>query len=342
MAVNMRITTTMVMRNYNNNLSSTLGGLESSRRQVETFRRFSSSYEDPASSARAAILERRYARNADYLQTVDNVQRWQDTQEDIATQLNNIAKEIDNKYSVEAMNGTNSDLDSRKAYANTLRGLQEEMVQVLNTRYGETFAVAGADGKNQPFELRTNADGTTALYYRGVDVSSTDADDIQTLNELAGETMYVDLGLGLGAGTGEVSSATAFNTSVPGINLVGYGTDANGNPKNLVVLVGQMADELEKDTFDSTKYGELWETFSQGSSDLRNELAEFGTKTQMLTETKNRLENEKLAITEQYDDAVNIDPAEAIMNYSWAMYAYNTALKVGTSIITPSLLDFLN
>ncbi len=339
MAVNMRITTNMVMRNYNNNLSSTLGGLESSRRQVETFRRFSSSYEDPASSARAAILERRYARNADYLQTVDNVQRWQDTQEDIATQLNNIAKEIDNKYSVEAMNGTNSDLDSRKAYANTLRGLQEEMVQVLNTRYGETFAVAGADGKNQPFELTTDANGETILTYRGIDVTKGDMD---VLNELADETMYVDLGLGLGADGGTVTSATAFNTSVPGINLVGYGTDDNGNPKNLVVLVGQMADELEKDTFDSTKYGELWETFSQGSSDLRNELAEFGTKTQMLTETKNRLENEKLAITEQYDDAVNIDPAEAIMNYSWAMYAYNTALKVGTSIITPSLLDFLN
>ena len=157
MAVNMRITTNMVMRNYNNNLSATLGGLESSRKQVETNRRFSSSYEDPASSAKAAILERRYARNADYLNNVENVQKWQDTQEDIATQLSNIAKEIDKRYSVEALNDTNADLDTRKVYAQTLRGLQEQMVQTLNTRYGETFAVAGAGGKEQTFEL--TADG---------------------------------------------------------------------------------------------------------------------------------------------------------------------------------------
>ncbi|WP_243235585.1 hypothetical protein [Zhenpiania hominis] len=338
MAVNMRITTNMVMRNYNNNLSATLGGLESSRKQVETNRRFSSSYEDPASSAKAAILERRYARNADYLNNVENVQKWQDTQEDIATQLSNIAKEIDKRYSVEALNDTNADLDTRKVYAQTLRGLQEQMVQTLNTRYGETFAVAGAGGKEQPFEL--TADGV--LTYRGVDVNSDDPNDQKILEELSQEATYIDLGLGLGEDGAEVSSSTAFNSALPGINLVGYGKDEQGVSKNLVVLVGQMADALEEETFDRDAYEAMWENFSEGSSQLRDEIATLGTKTQMLTQMKTRLESEKLAITEQYDNAVNIDPAEAIMNYSWSMYAYNTALKVGTSIITPSLLDFLN
>ncbi|MBC6678343.1 hypothetical protein H9L42_00665 [Mogibacterium sp. BX12] len=334
----MRITTNMVMRNYNNNLSATLGGLESSRKQVETNRRFSSSYEDPASSAKAAILERRYARNADYLNNVENVQKWQDTQEDIATQLSNIAKEIDKRYSVEALNDTNADLDTRKVYAQTLRGLQEQMVQTLNTRYGETFAVAGAGGKEQPFEL--TADGV--LTYRGVDVNSDDPNDQKILEELSQEATYIDLGLGLGEDGAEVSSSTAFNSALPGINLVGYGKDEQGVSKNLVVLVGQMADALEEETFDRDAYEAMWENFSEGSSQLRDEIATLGTKTQMLTQMKTRLESEKLAITEQYDNAVNIDPAEAIMNYSWSMYAYNTALKVGTSIITPSLLDFLN
>lgn len=338
MAVNMRITTNMVMRNYNNNLSATLGGLESSRKQVETNRRFSSSYEDPASSAKAAILERRYARNADYLNNVENVQKWQDTQEDIATQLSNIAQEIDKRYSVEALNDTNADLDTRKVYAQTLRGLQEQMVQTLNTRYGETFAVAGAGGKEQPFEL--TADGV--LTYRGVDVNSDDPNDQKILEELSQEATYIDLGLGLGEDGAEISSSTAFNSALPGINLVGYGKDEQGVSKNLVVLAGQMADALEEETFDRDAYEAMWENFSEGSSQLRDEIATLGTKTQMLTQMKTRLESEKLAITEQYDNAVNIDPAEAIMNYSWSMYAYNTALKVGTSIITPSLLDFLN
>ena len=74
-----RITTNMVMRNYQNNLTSTLGGLESSRKQVETGRRFAQSYEDPTSSARAAILERRYSRTEEYLENVANIQKWQDS-----------------------------------------------------------------------------------------------------------------------------------------------------------------------------------------------------------------------------------------------------------------------
>jgi len=37
----MRITTNMIRRNYQNNLNSTLSGLEQARRQAETGRRFS-------------------------------------------------------------------------------------------------------------------------------------------------------------------------------------------------------------------------------------------------------------------------------------------------------------
>ena len=33
--------------------------------------------------------------------------------------------------------------------------------------------------------------------------------------------------------------------------------------------------------------------------------------------------------------------AEAITEFSWAQYAYNAALKIGTSILTPSFIDFM-
>ena len=57
--MSMRITTNMVMRNYNKNLSRTVGGLESARKQVQSGRRFSQSYEDPTAAAKGAVLDRR-------------------------------------------------------------------------------------------------------------------------------------------------------------------------------------------------------------------------------------------------------------------------------------------
>lgn len=330
-----RITTNMIMRNYQNNLTSTLGGLESTRKQVETGRRFSQSYEDPAASAKAAILERRYARNADYISNVTNVQKWQDIQEDAATSLSSVATEIAKNYSIAAVNGATGET-GRDAYATALRSMQEAMVVTLNAKYGDTYVLAGTNGTEAPFKLTDDG----KLLYKGVDVTDGDPDK---LAEMAAEHSYIDLGFGLSidSTTGEIDASSAFEAALPGINLVGYGKDANGNSKNMVVLVGQMAEILEKEPFDDAQYRELWDAFTEGSDDLRDHLAEIGTKTKLLQSTQTRLESETLAITEQFDQTVNIDPAEAIMNYSWANYAYNSALKVGTGIITPSLLDFM-
>ena len=37
----------------------------------------------------------------------------------------------------------------------------------MNASYGDKFAFGGAAGDKPPFELRTEADGSKKLYYRG-------------------------------------------------------------------------------------------------------------------------------------------------------------------------------
>ena len=54
-----------------------------------------------------------------------------------------------------------------------------------------------------------------------------------------------------------------------------------------------------------------------------------------------RLEDNKLGLSTQLDNVVNIDMADAITQFSWAQYAYNAALKVGTNILSPSFIDFM-
>lgn len=331
----MRITTNMIRRNYQNNLNSTMSGLEQARRQVETGRRFAHSYEDPSAAARGSVLETRYARNADYTNTVKAVQKWQDTQEDAVTQLSSMAKEIDENYSTAAMSDTSGNT-GRSAYAQNLRALQQSMVITLNVKYGNTYAMAGNDGANAPFEL--SQDGK--VLYRGLDVN--DPANEAVMKELSQESSYVDLGYGFTFSGGEVVPSSAFDAAFPGINAVGYGQTADGTSKNVIVLAGQMADLLEKDDFDAEAYEELWTQFKKGSEDMRNKLTGLGTKTQLLESTLNRLENEKLNITEQYKSDVNIDEAEAITNFSWAQYVYNVALKIGTSIFSQSLVDFMS
>lgn len=332
----MRITTGMVMRNYQNNLNSSMTALESRRKQVESGRKFAKSYEDPTAAASGAILEQKYSRVNDFLNNVSNTQKWQDTQEDVVNQLSEMVKTVSGQYGAEALNDPTG-AGGREAIAASIRELQKSMVYALNTKYGEAYTMAGSDGSNPPFVL--SEDGKK-LTYRGLDVN--DPANQAAFDKMAKETAYIDLGFGLTFdGTDTIVPSSAFDSALPGISVVGYGKEADGTSKNIIVLMGQMADEAEKPTFNKDEYSKLWTKFKEESKSVQNAYTKLGTKTQLLDSTKNRLEAQKLAITEQYDAAININPAEAITNYSWATYAYNTALKVGTSILSPSLLDFM-
>lgn len=337
----MRITTNAILRNYKSNLSNSLTNLDLARTKVMTGRNFNSTAEDPASALRAATLERKYMRNQDYLSTVQDAQSFQDAQEDAAMQISDIAKNLAKKYGLEALNGTNGSIETRRTYADAWLGAQESMLRSLNATYEDKYVFSGNDGTNPPFTLETAADGTQTLKYRGVDVN--DPANQAILEELSKETNYVDLGFGLSLdGNGAVDPASAFNTSLPGIKMVGYGQDADGNPKNMILLAGEISKVLREDDFDRDQYKKLLDSFEGRRNDVLEQVTILGTQTEFLTTTKTRLENSEISLAKQLDSVVNVDMAGAIMDFSWAQYAYNAALKVGTQILSPSFIDFMS
>lgn len=341
----MRITTNAILRNYKSNLGTSLKNLDTTRTRVMTQRKFNSTAEDPSNALRAAILERKYAKNEDYLNIVKDVQSFQDAQEDAAMQIETIAKELSKRYGLEALNGTNGSLETRQTYADAWRGAQESLVLSLNASYEGRYVFAGNDGQNAPFKLET-VNGKQVLTYRGIDVNSTNPNDQATLEKLAKETSYVDLGFGLNVDASNrdinIESSSAFNTSLPGIKLVGYGQDDKGITNNMILLCGEIADVLADPNFDRDKYTELLGKFDEDRNNVLQTVTILGTQTEFLTTTKDRLETSSISLATQIDNVVNVDMAEAIMDFSWAQYAYNAALKVGNNILTPSFIDFMN
>lgn len=353
----MRITTNQILRNYKSNLATSLTNLDSARVKVMTGRKFTATAEDPASALRASVLERKYARNEDYLSLVKDVQSFQDSQEDAAMQINTIAKQLSKQYGLEALNGTNGSLDIRETYADAWRGSQESILLSLNATYEGKYVFAGSDGQKTPFKLGKDVNGNQALFYRNVDVTTgflynddgSLKDDDSTASEkrlknLSEDSVFVDLGFGLNINTDStIDSSSAFNTSLPGIKMVGYGKfdDGSDDPKNMILLMGKIADELEKPDFDYERYRDLLDKFDEGRDDVLEVVTTLGTQTEFLTTTRDRLETNEISLSTQIDNVVNVDMAEAIMNFSWAQYAYNASLKVGNNILTPSFIDFM-
>ncbi|MEG0190261.1 MAG: hypothetical protein RR681_03645, partial [Lachnospiraceae bacterium] len=264
-----------------------------------------------------------------------DVQSRQDSQEASVMQISDMAKTISGQYSLEALNGSNGP-DERSVYATSIREFQKSMVLSLNATYEDEFIFAGTGGQEVPFEL--SADGKT-LTYRGIDVNDSAAIEKAGYNN---EKLFVDLGFGLSTDAGNVViPSSAFNTALPGIDVVGYGKDADGSSKNLIVLAGEMANVLTTEPFDSTKIATMSKKFSAGVDSLMNTAAVLGTKTQFLDTTLTRLEDSKLALNKQIKGVERVDLTEAITNYSWSQYSYDAALRVGNSILSPSFIDFM-
>lgn len=333
----MRISTGSIMQRYNRNLSKAIGNLDSSRMKVLTNRNFNSIAEDPAAAAQSFKLRREYNQTADHVKNIENTISLFDNIASGALDVSTMLTQDVNEDVLRAVNGATGS-DARKAYAQSLRGVQESIVLSLNAKYGDRFLYGGASTKKAPFEFDVESN---TLTFRGLDVNKPENAD--KLKEMMGETLYVDLGFGLEEdGTSTLLGNTAFNVAVSGLSILGYGKNADGNSQNVVVLLGEMADELEKEPFDETKFGKMMDQFTESKNVASNYVAELGTRSQFLEDTKKILTDSQDTINEQILDVEEVDMAAAISDYVWQQYAYNAALKVGTSILSPSFIDFMS
>ncbi len=339
----MRITTRSIMQGYNRNLNLALNRWNAAQNKVLTQRNFNTVAENPADANRSYNLRSQYRENAMQLEMTQQVQSLMDETVSVAMQVSGIMKNANHDI-VRAANGTNS-LSERQTYAETLRGYRDSILLSVNTQVGGRYIYGGESTKAVPFVATTDANGNFVLNYRDEDVTNGNMD---TLKNLSDESLYIDMGFGLelnptdDATNGNIVSTSAFNSATPGINLLGYGKTDDGLSNNVVVLLEQMAQELDKEDFDSAEFGKMMDHFQKNVlQHVTTYESELGTKQQFLDGTVTRLEQYNDTINKRIVDIEQVDMPEAISTYTWMGYAYNAALKVGTDIVSNSLIDFM-
>lgn len=174
--------------------------------------------------------------------------------------------------------------------------------------------------------------------------------DAEKLNYLANEEKcFVDIGLGFQEDkNGKLIESSGFDAALQGINFLGCGLDEDGDPKNLYSLVQQMK-ELSDSVPEGGSWDGVWDEFDRLVGKFETACSNFTTQFANLAAGTTKLENNeelltanKDNLTEQYSDIEDVDDVEAISAFLWAQYAYNSALKVGNSVLSQSLMDYLN
>lgn len=344
-----RTTTSGVLKSYRYNLNRSSLNYNKAMNTVLTGRNFNTYADDPATAARCFQLRRAYQRvDSQYTVGQSVYSKYQvawDTLNSVLDDVNATEGSSALATILKGENGTNG--AACQTLGAQLSSLAESITRSMNVKYGDNYVFSGADGLNPPFELDVESN---TLTYRGIDVSSTDADDQSILSYYANdEKKYIDLGLGMEEDeNGSLVDTSAFNTAMQGITFLGYGTDEDGDPKNLVCIINRMGQILqncddsgnfadgEREEFDR-----LFTKFETASSVLTNKHVELDARAAFLNSNQEQLQDTAYTLQEQFLGMEDADPAESITNLSWAQYCYNAALKVGNSVLSQTLMDYL-
>lgn len=335
----MRVTTNMMMTGYRNRLNGTMDRFNQSMMKAMTQRKFLRGSEDPAAATLSYKFRREMQQNDDYL---TNVEAAASRNVEVESAMRAIADSATTASAdiLSAINGTMGK-DERVTYATKLRELQKTMVLNANAKIGDDYLFGGTSTKTPPFSI----DDVGEVIYKNLNVNTgynNVAGGTGTLDQYANEKMYIDLGFGMNAdAAGNVADNSAYNISTPGINFLGYGEDADGDPKNIIQLLGDAADMLESDAFSYDDFKKYIPKISNANKSLMNKVTQLGTNSEFLKATKTRLEASEDNYNNKIDSVEYMTLDEAITLYMEENYTYMAALKIGSNVLSPSFIDFM-
>lgn len=334
----MRITDSMVNRNYKSNVRKAQKNFNDSLMSATNYRKYQEGSENASNAAKAYKYRRDYTHNLNYQ---DSVKSAADELDTVETTLMSVY-EYTVQAKVETLDGISTgiiDDEQRGIIADSIRSKLESIVNDLNTQFAGKYTLGGSGTNTQPFSVDDNGN----LLYRGLNVNAQEgSDEYKKLQELANEKVYVDIGLGIKVDeNGDIDDMSALNTAFPGISFLGFGVDADGNSLNIYQTMKELADALDAEPYDMDKTAQIADRLQTQSDQLLTSITKLGTKTKYLEYTQNRLENINVNLLEKINDTEYVDPYDAIMDFTEQHLIYNTALKAGATILQSSLFDFM-
>ena len=191
-----------------------------------------------------------------------------------------------------------------------------------------------------------------------------DQANFKMLQDMSEEQLYIDLGMGMAESSpNNPVNGSYFNGALCGLDFSGFGVDGDGDPKNLAMIMREMADifdtwdeetqsfnpALAKDSAEGLTSKELEDKayrllnkMTAARDHLSEQWVELDAKSVFLQSNEERLSTLLMDTNTQILDVEQVDLADAITTFSWQQYCYNAALKIGNQLLSQSLIDYMN
>ncbi|HLS53171.1 MAG TPA: flagellar hook-associated protein FlgL [Tissierellaceae bacterium] len=299
----MRITNKTLTNTFLRNLSRNLEQMQKYQDQLSSGKEVSRPSDNPMLVSKIMFLKNNILQNKQYNSNINDTIGWVETQD---TALNDMTATLNRirDLIIYGANGSLSDTD-RAAIKDEVDMQIDQLADILNTNFDGRYIFAGQETLTRPFEK-----GENGLEYLG--------DDSNIFREIS---HGVEIGL--------ITSGSSLT----------YTEDAN--TEDLGELLGKIVEALDTGDMESLA-GELLSDIDKHIDTVIRVRSSIGAIHNRLEAAKDRNESENMNLTKLLSDREDIDVAEKYMEYSVMAVVYQASLSVGTKILQPSLLDYLN
>lgn len=303
----MRITNSMVINSFLNNVGTAAGNVNKYQTQVQTGKLYQYASDSPIAAAKSI----RYKSKIDQLEqnekNIEDAKELLKVTETALDSYNDVLQRI-SELSVEAVNGTKGDED-RAAINVELEQLKNEIVDIANTKYNGRYIFSGY----KTDQKLLNDDGTYNV-------------DVQTTGD-AKEDISYSIGFG---------STIQVNTLGPDV----FGdSSSDGGMSGIIGDLDELIASIKVgNTSDIKTAGGKIENRLQVCLD---ELADVGARVNRVELTENRVKTSLTNLEESLSINDDADYAESITNLANSKSIYQAALSAGSKTLQMSLMDYI-
>lgn len=300
-----RITNGMLVNELKYNLNNNYTNMDKYQRQLATGRKINLPSDNPAGLVKSLRLRTNLVEGEQYLANINEGINFMETTDAALDNLTAIMQRI-RELAVNAANGTNDD-SARRAIADEIKELTDQITIVANTSYGSKYIFAGTNVTQQPCQEDSDPD---TFKWTGNN-----------------EALQLEIGVGV---------KLTINLTDSSMNnfFVGNGTDPG-----VIDFCRELVNDIEAGNLDAVNAALT--TADKFIDNLLTARSTIGAKVNRLELQQSRLDSTQISYTSLLSQNEDADIAEVIMNIKMQESVYRASLAAGARIIQPSLVDFL-
>ncbi|TYO95529.1 flagellar hook-associated protein FlgL [Desulfallas thermosapovorans] len=318
----MRITSGMITRHTQNYIQDGMQRMARYQEMISTTKKIIRLSDDPTATSQLLNVRSNVEMNKQYMRNIQDGLSYlygADTALDTAGNIIKKAKD----YALQAANDTLDD-DDRKAVAEQIDKLIDEMKDIANTVVGGVYIFAGTRNSDPPFKFERNADNKITITYHG---------NLENVSrEILDQTDYPI----------NIPSVSVTDSASGLFGQVEYddsdppkGTVTGGVFKTLIDLRDRLMDDDEEGLQQS-----IGELEAQHDHILRYRV-QVGARTNHFESVRDQLQDQELRLTQVISNLEDADMARVSVDLAQQRLVYQSSLASASQILQISLLHFL-